>query len=120
MDARAVGFLHKRLVNHDIAKLDRVLRLGLIVQNFNFGKLANDEGHHVIHKMVKHGQTVGCVGPRPFVALQQCILQTFVALQCRIELLSLDDMLCTTGEHGKTECRAKSKGMQRCLWDVTM
>ena len=95
-----IGFLDERTMNRDVAKLDRVLELGLGADDFNFGKFTNNVRHHMSHEGVKHGDRVGALGPSPFVGKEQRILQRVPSLEFRIELLRLDDMTSTTGKTG--------------------
>lgn len=104
VNTRAVGFLDEGLVDHDVAELDGVLRPSFIVENFNLGKFAHDKRHHVIHKMIKVSECVSGIRTNALVAVEQCILETFVTLQFGIKLLSLDHMLGTARKHDSLFC----------------
>lgn len=114
VNTRRIGFLHERLVNRDIAKLDLVFGFRFIVNDFNLGKLANDKGEHLVHKVVKHGDRVGCVGLRALLAEQESILQRFVPLPLGIKGLRILDSSCTTWKHfAKLVCCKKCVSANR-------
>ena len=99
VDTRAVRFLNQRFVHGHITKLNQMLCLGLIINDFDLGKFSNDKGKHLVHEVVKHGDRVRGLRLGPLVTEQQSILQRLLALAFGIKRLRILDRLSTTWEH---------------------
>jgi hypothetical protein len=99
MHTRAVSFLHERLVHCDIAKLDKMFCFGFIINDFNLGKFAYNKRQHLVHEMVKHGDSVSRIGLGSLLTEQQSILQRLLTLCFGIKGLGILYRTCTTWKH---------------------
>lgn len=83
-------------MNRDMPKLNTMLGLGFIANDFNLGKFADNKRHHLVHEMIKHGERIGSLTMRTFLSKEKGILEAFER-----SMLSFRNGSCPRGKHLK-------------------